>query len=227
MIHSAFPVQLYKRNKKIMTFISLCIDGNIAAGKSTLLAALRQRLGSQKHFWFLHEPVERFCQYKKEFNPLQLAYQHPKVYSCITQLHILREIKEFYSENLSSDGRLYVTDRCPSSTPPFINALYRQNYISEFETLFLRDEAASGSQKFPVKKHLFISCPPKSCFERVHARKREEESTVSLHYLEILDQTYQEYINDLISEKGACCIKVLPFDDPLLVDRACNFLLGD
>ena len=223
MILLTFLAQFFKNKNKTMPCITMCIDGNIAAGKSTLLSALRQRMGAQKKYRFLHEPVDRFCQYK-EFNPLQLAYLNPHVYSSITQLHILQEIKEFYSEKLSSD-RLYVTDRSLGSTVPFINAQYHHNYISEFEKVFLKDRALSWSQKFPVNKHLFISCPPRCCFERVQARKRKEETPLSLYDLEIIDQYYQEYIKDLISEKGLACIKVLPFDDPQLVEQAYSFLL--
>ena len=202
-------------------FIPLVVEGIIACGKSTTLYEISLL---NKQVATLYEPVHRFSQYK-QFNPLRLAYKDPYKYSSITQVHIIREMNEYFSKYMSAtSNQIWVTERCLSSSIPFINAQYSMNYISKFEQTLLTDMALEKANEYTVDKYFFITCPPEISIERIQIRNRREESHMSPPFIYALHTAYHNYMLEIIAEKGRHSVYLASHNSNNLAQLALSFL---
>lgn len=192
----------------------------IGCGKSTFLNQLRPNK-EKRNISIIDEPLEYFCRYKT-FNPLSLSYQNPIRYSAMAQVHIIQELSKNFERHIStcSNGPLYVSERCLTSALPFIKAMDRVNYITDFDREKLIDFCLEASKRYPIQKYFFIDCPRPVCIQRIKDRARSEEKSVSLLYLNSLFDTYQDYLSEIAREKD---VYVAKYDSPNLVDLFWQF----
>jgi deoxyadenosine/deoxycytidine kinase len=201
----------------------LVIEGAIGVGKSTLLKHIKLQV-IDKQFQFLPEPLERFCTFKS-YNPLELCYIQPQKYAYITQEHILETFNSYLLEHTTDKYKTYVSDRCVSSSRPFINSFYNMGYLTDFEREKLVDMADHLSSNFKIEKYIFITGPSAVLYERILARQRLVEQSVSRQFIDVLCHSYDDYMEEILAEKGSDAVKIIAFDSPDLVQRAVKFLL--
>jgi deoxyadenosine/deoxycytidine kinase len=186
------------------------LEGNIASGKSTLISKI-QDLCANVHC--ILEPVEKYCQLEG-YNPLQLAYYEPKVYSFLNQAHILQSQWRYYKKRLNDikstpyikmlesdpDEPVILFDRSFISDIVFVETLRDLGYISAVEKTELRLMINNmlydlfGQQELHrcFERVLYVDCPPEKCIVRLFERKRKEEIYMQnpLRYLETIHNNY-------------------------------------
>jgi deoxyadenosine/deoxycytidine kinase len=205
--------------------IALAIEGTIGCGKTTLLRELKQ-INIKQNLNILEEPLDCFCRYK-QFNPLQLAYNTPKKHSAMTQLHIMQEMYRYFRASITDKHKFYITERSLTSAMPFIQALYRVNYITEFEKEKLCDIAKINADGVVVDKYFFMECSQGNSMQNIKNRRRTEEGSVSSEYIFALHEAYTQYMQEMLAEKGPAKVQMLPHDSPDLLQQLISFIFSE
>ena len=178
----------------------LSIDGNIGAGKTSLLEQVRQLCTHRKDIIFVTEPVEEFMTFQEQFKPFHCQELHPYHESVAVQMHITNVLlKRYFAvfNSLNADIKLMICDRYIHAVPAFIEALRRMGYISDFSHAILLSNAKDNLLRvLPKADFVYYLDPPLSTIEsRIASRGREGEcGFLTRGYLEILKEEYPKCV---------------------------------
>nr|ACO10249.1 Deoxynucleoside kinase [Caligus rogercresseyi] len=205
-----------------MSASTVCVEGNIASGKTTFLKLFEAGLSGCKSgpsVRVVEEPVSAW-QNLHGHNILELMYKDPSrwghlfqsyVALTMTQVHTMR-VKE---EIKLMERSLLTAEKC------FAANLYNSGNMSEAEYRVLKEWYAylNAHHKMKVLPDLivYLQTTPETCLKRVISRSRHEESTIPLDYLRELHELHE-----------ACLIQDSSLKVPVLVVDAenNNFLLS-
>lgn len=190
-----------------MVFI-VTIDGNIGAGKSSLISQLKD------DFICFQEPVE-------EWSLLQNFYENMPKYSAPFQYQVLFSFHKLYSSFKNIQDKV-ILERCPwSSKNIFTNLLFESGHINQNEyNLYCHfyDKVA-----FTTDLYIYLKVDSDVAYRRILNRGRTAESSITLEYLETLNNKYNEALKKLEN------IKIIDANKPLdeikyeVVDLLSNF----
>jgi deoxyadenosine/deoxycytidine kinase len=185
----------------------ICVDGNISAGKSTLIQAFRKRYQAEcNKFQIVMEPVEQFQKWKS-YNPLMFNYtEGNNADIAIAQMHILETLKCAYREAInksSAEQTTLICERSIYSPNIFVETFYNEGVFSQFCCDYLQhqcNQAISelGISKLGADKIFFLDRATSDCVKRVKSRGRKEELNPNyplLKHLSFLNTNYAEYLN--------------------------------
>jgi deoxyadenosine/deoxycytidine kinase len=155
----------------------ICIDGNIGAGKSTVLDELKSR-----GYWVFQEdlPNWNWC--------LDLYYKDPKRWAFTLQMAILNSMTKQYDiiKNLPND--LVFIERSPASGMVFTRNSLLNGDLTFPE--FLLVENFYNRIGLISTKTFKINTPVDECLKRIKSRNRQCEQEISLLYLQQIDDEY-------------------------------------
>ena len=170
--------------------IICCIDGNIGAGKSTILNNL-----GEKGYLVFEEDLNNWG------NLLNLFYEDPKRWMCTFQIKILTSMNSQYQRILDYNYHNYLffpyifVERSPRSSTIFIKTGVDNGYLNAEEQSLIDDVYSKLSWKPDINFYVNTDCD--TCFDRVRSRNRACEKEVSLEYLTTIHEKYtQMYEND-------------------------------
>lgn len=175
----------------------LSIEGNIAAGKSTLLEELKKKYKDNTKVNFLDEPVELWENVKDKYgvSMLQKYYSNPVKYAFAFQmmaytsrLKILRKMEsKLQKETEDGEDRLIITERSIlTDKHVFAQMLYDEGKMEDVEFQIYNDmfvEFSSTQSISSVDMFVMLETTPEISFERVITRGRVGE-VIPLEYLE-------------------------------------------
>ncbi len=179
-------------NKKV-----IAIEGNIGVGKSTFTNILKKNFYNSL---VVSEPVDMWMNMKddKGDNILGLFYKDINrwAYSFQNLAYVTRMIK--ISEAINSEYELIFLDRSLGTDKNvFEKMLYDDKVLSELEHKmyelwcdFYQKNIHSGNECI-----IYLKCDPKTAFERIQKRGREEEKNITLEYLEKLHKYHEMWLN--------------------------------
>ncbi|XP_051897106.1 deoxycytidine kinase-like [Pristis pectinata] len=192
------------------------VEGNIAAGKSTLV----QILGEVSQDWdVVLEPIARWCSVaqtdkeeseelttsqKSGGNLLQMMYDKPERwsytfqnYACLSRARSqLRCVSDklqdsahpvqFFERSLYSDRYVFATN------------LYESHCINETEWIIYQDwhgwiHNRSGN-RIKLDGIIYLRATPEVCMKRLNVRGRQEEQTIPMEYLEKLHTKHEDWL---------------------------------
>jgi deoxyadenosine/deoxycytidine kinase len=170
------------------------IAGTIGVGKSTLTTDLAQAL----NFEAILEEVDG--------NPyLEKFYHDMKGYGTMMQVwllnHRFRQHREFVTRISLGKIRGVVQDRTIWEDTIFARMLNQHpdkiisdidynTYLDLFDNMVLRELV------FP-QLLIYLDVRPEMAFQRIHARGRVMEQTITLDYLRALKENYEAFINEM------------------------------
>jgi deoxyadenosine/deoxycytidine kinase len=158
----------------------ISVDGNIGAGKSTVL----RRLAARHGYVVIPEPVEEWEEMLARF------YLDPRRWALTLQCKILTGMSEVKKKALASGAAVVLVERSPLSARVFLRNLYDTDKIDEAE-LEVYDGLHARLAWEPDTTFL-MSVTPAECHRRLEARGRlSEAGLVPLSYLECLDSLYK------------------------------------
>lgn len=178
-------------NKKV-----IAIEGNIGVGKSTFTNILKENFNNSL---IVSEPVDMWINMKDDSgeNILGLFYKDIKrwAYSFQNLAYVTRMIK--ISEAINSDKELIFLDRSLGTDKNvFEKMLYDDKVLSDLEHKmyelwcnFYQKNIHSGEEYI-----IYLKCDPKTSFERIKKRGREEEKNITLEYLEKLHKYHELWL---------------------------------
>ena len=203
-----------------MIYISL--EGNIGAGKSTLIKALGDSAV------IVDEPVQEWMDLKDSngMSILELFYDDPYRYaytfqhaSMMTRTQKVDEaMNRGYPEVLLSERSL-VTDH-----EIFVKTLHKDGTLTDLEyklycmtlQMFIENRGVYPSA------FIYIDTPPEVCLERIRKRARHGEERITLEYLRKLDDAHKNWLD----EPGAEFLPILQlkYDDPDMAQKIKDFI---
>ena len=172
--------------------INICIEGNIACGKSTLLEAII----NFPDIAILPEPIEKWKNYNGK-NMLELMYQNPKKYMYDFQILGQDTISE--NHNFITDKKIKIMERSIySERYVFIEMAYHDSNLTFDEYQKLHHHFIQKSQNITQLDYMvYLRCDPKICYDRLKKRNRPEEANITLDYLQKVHDYHEEiFINN-------------------------------
>jgi deoxyadenosine/deoxycytidine kinase len=184
--------------------ILISIEGDIGAGKTTLIDKLKQQ---NPEWHFIDEPVGTWQGLKTEdgTNLLELFYKDKERYSYTFQncallsraLNIKKTIDQWKvlcdinpEESLNN---VFVTERCLETDFFVFAQMLRDDGLMNLVEwdLYKMWYSYIKEQSYPLCGIVYVATPPSVCQERIHIRGRKGEEAIPIEYLNNLD-VYQK-----------------------------------
>lgn len=183
------------------TAFLLQVDGNIGAGKTTLIEMLTKEFPDIK---VIPEPVETWRQIKDSDgkNSLDHFYKEPKKLACTFQnLAGATRLMEMCKASRSDKRTYFLSERGPATDRHvFAKNAYETGLMTEIE--FKMYEHIQDSLltllnfKTQVDLHIYIRASPKTCQAHIAKRGRsEEKDKIPLEYLEQLHDCHENWLS--------------------------------
>lgn len=196
----------------------ISIEGNIGAGKSTLIEELKKH---STDWNFIAEPVDIWSSITNVQGKslLSLYYEDPKRWSYSFQscalLSRFQNIQKAVADSAEKNSHVMEDKRdgtLPLRRPVFITERCLDTDYNVFAKL-LRDEGSIDKLEFEIYDRLYqhlrnsmtasltaiihVDTSPEDCMERIKIRNRTGESAISLDYLNSIDQYQSKWTNSL------------------------------
>lgn len=158
----------------------VCIDGNIAAGKTTVLQEIEK-----KGYPVYYEPFQD--------NPwLPLYYQDPKKYALNTQIWFLSErFRQYKNADFSTRKIVFVERSMYTDRFIFVELIRRMGNLNIIELETYKHHFEIYKNPLP-ELSIILDTPPTECKDRMIKRGRGMEEGIPLDYLQKLGQVYNE-----------------------------------
>lgn len=183
------------------------IEGNIGAGKSSIIAKMKEKYAARLDIVFVQEPVdiwENICD-EHGTKMLNLFYQNPKEHAFafqqmayITRISLLRKTIE---EN--PQCKVIICERSlHADRNIFAKMLFDDGIISKvcFQIYnLIYDEFTGG---FPIDRCVYIDADPEVCAERIAKRARSGESGIELAYLAKCKKYHDDWLLSAANDNG-------------------------
>lgn len=170
----------------------ISISGAVAAGKTTLLEKLMERLGNRA---IAHEERPQNNPFIREY------YADSKRWSFHSQITFLAL---YFDDDrwLNAAGEFYFFDRCLIEN--LVLARYRLNEgdltQNEYDVI---KKMAEGINRLmpPVDKYIYLRCSVPLLVQRLRERGREYEGSLGEEYARKLNELYEQWLETLPSER--------------------------
>ncbi|KAK9812880.1 hypothetical protein WJX72_005140 [[Myrmecia] bisecta] len=180
--------------------VTVAVEGNISAGKSSFLKMLNDaRLNMQEEIEVVPEPVSKWQSAGEQgFNVLEAFYNEPERYAYTFQNYVFvtRMMQERETRQCKQDIRL-LERSVFSDRMVFVRAVHEANWMTDME-LNIYDswfEPIIASQPSLVPDgFIYLRADPDTCLRRMHLRSRSEEASVSMEYLEGLHEKHESWM---------------------------------
>ncbi|XP_028297206.1 thymidine kinase 2, mitochondrial-like [Gouania willdenowi] len=199
-------VRTGRQNKTVV-----CVEGNIASGKTTCLEYFRQSTDIE----VLTEPVSKWRNVRGE-NPLALMYQDPQRWGLTLQTYIQLTMLDRHLSAPEAPVRM-LERSIYSARHIFVENLYRSGQMPHVDYVVLSEwfNWIISNICIPVDLIVYLQTSPHTCYQRLKKRSREEERVIPLEYLESIHCLYEDW---LIKRSGClppAPVLVIPADHDL------------
>jgi deoxyadenosine/deoxycytidine kinase len=188
--------------------IILSCDGNIGAGKSTILEKLQTLLSSKDNLHmrilFMKEPVDEWQTIIDPVsgeNILQKFYMDPRKYAFSFQIMAyatrMNMLKRLISENQKEGERLVIIcERClETDKHVFAKMLHDDGCIDEIHYQIYNH--VSLDNPFEVDGIIYLESDPQICMRRINNRARSGESEIGIDYLIKCHNYHESWFTDM------------------------------
>lgn len=189
----------------------ISIEGNIGAGKTTIIEKLQQNLAHDQTILFLREPVEIWESIRDSNNEniLQKFYGDSSKYAFTFQVMAyatrLSMLRELIRNN--PQCKMIICERSLDADKHiFAKMLYEDGTMEEIQYKIYQMFYKEYAEDFSVDGIIYIDAEPETCYQRVSKRSREGESSISLEYLTKCHQYHRSWLTT------ASTIEVLTID---------------
>jgi deoxyguanosine kinase len=165
-----------------MLFKSICIEGNIGAGKTTLVKKLAKHLNAPSFFEEFNE------------NPwLPLFYQNPEDTALALELSFLTDrCKQLITIQKEHAFHTLVSDYCLDKCLLFAEANLPANDFETYKKLYHRISATIKKPDLVIVLH----APVEALKQNIKSRGRSYEQEIKNAYLEKLNQSYLQFFSE-------------------------------
>lgn len=207
----------------------ISIEGNIGSGKSTLLKILKQDLAHLKTFTFIQEPIDTWLKTtdSQGENILSKFYADQEKYGFAFQIMAFTTKLQLIKENLNQD--YIITERSVNTDKEvFVKMLYEDKKIDDimykiYSNLF--DTFVEDKTK--INKIIYVKTNPNICYQRINKRKREEEKSIPLEYLQKCDEYHNIWLENNDNNNVLILDGNIEFEnDKNIISHLCNIIIN-
>ncbi|ARE67703.1 SWPV1-175 [Shearwaterpox virus] len=177
-------------NKKIIS-----LEGNISAGKSSLLSLL-----SLNRWKTVHEPVDEWRGVISGRNILKKLYEDPKRWSFTFQTQAFFSRVRMYTDAIQyQDHNTIIFERSVFSDKYiFARALLEFGYMDDIEWNIYNKTSdwINNHMNISLDGIIYLRTSPVICEERLKRRNRTEENNISINYLNVLHKNHEKWLLD-------------------------------
>lgn len=176
--------------------IIISIEGNIGAGKSTLIKQIQDHF--EKNIVFIQEPIDEWntIQTKENKTILECFYENQEKYAFSFQMmaYISRiaTLQKAIEEN--PDSILIVERSVYTDKFVFAKMLYDDKQINEIEYQIYLKWYDFFLRKLPSIYTIYLRTNPVICLDRIKKRNREGEENINIAYLENCHKYHEDWI---------------------------------
>ncbi|XP_072373914.1 thymidine kinase 2, mitochondrial isoform X2 [Scyliorhinus torazame] len=193
-----------KEGKKLV----ICVEGNIASGKTTCLEYFAKYCNIETST----EPVSEWRNIWGH-NLLALMYENPsrwaitlQTYVQLTMLqqHMRPQVEpiRMIERSIHSAKYVFVENHYRSSTMPAVDYAVLTEWFNWIVT----------NNDIPIDLIVYLQTSPETCYQRLKTRCRNEEKVIPLEYLDTLHQLYEDWLIKQTSFKVPAPVLVIPAD---------------
>lgn len=187
--------QIGKKNlyEKMLTVV---VEGNIGAGKTTFLDQFRHLYGSKIKIY--KEPVELWRNVRGH-NLLNKFYEDPKKWSLSFQTYVQLTMAQIHEESaIKEEGSVIkMMERSLfSARYCFVENLFKLGYLTDVEYNILDEWFISLQKEIKIDFIIYLKTSPENCYQRIKSRGRPEESSITLDYLKSLHSLHEDWLGD-------------------------------
>jgi len=203
--HPPSPIFDINDNKHIRL---VSLEGNIGAGKSTLMQTLQEIYQEDKRFIFIVEPVDQWemIKDKKGKNMIKKYYENPTKYAFAFQIMAFQSRLQLLKETIASacpEVTTIVMERSlDADYHIFAKMLFEEGLMEDVEFQIYCNMALDILKKYSVDGIIWLDTDYEECFKRVEKRSRHGENKISLCYL---NKCHQYHIEWLGADTGFVC----------------------
>lgn len=171
---------------------TICIEGNLASGKTTLLQELK-KMGDFNIQTF-REPLEKWTDVHGE-NLLDMLYTQPEKHAATFQSYAMLTMAQIH--NTPSTNFLKIMERSIySSRFVFLETQKERGNINNTDHLILHNwfEFAIHQSKIITDAIIYLRTDPQTAFKRLQKRNRAEEANVNLEYITQIHSKYEDWL---------------------------------
>ena len=179
--------------EKIKTKIIYALEGNIGAGKTTIMKIIGQYFTSVE---FVEEPVSQW-QNLGGMNLLEAFYSDPKRWGFSFEFYsMLSKIKALLNA-ANSDKPVIVIERSILSNKVFMDLSHELGKLEEIEYSMLMNTYHFYLQHvYPqLSGIIYLDTPVDECIKRITKRNRGEECTIERSYLQCIKEKMDQLCN--------------------------------
>ncbi|XP_040838528.1 thymidine kinase 2, mitochondrial isoform X3 [Ochotona curzoniae] len=168
----------------------ICVEGNIASGKTTCLEFFSNTTDVE----VLMEPVSKWRNVRGH-NPLSLMYRDAWRWGLTLQTYVQLTMLEQHMRPQTSPVRL-MERSIHSARYVFVENLYRSGKMPEVDYVVLSEWFNWIGRNLDVHVDLivYLRTTPENCYQRLKKRCREEEKVIPLEYLHAIHHLYEEWL---------------------------------
>lgn len=178
------------RTTRVLVFI-----GNIGAGKSTCMTALKESFSGSMAFY--QEPVDEWL------GSLNMFYSDPERYTFMFQMHTLLSRLNILKRAFASKTPLIGVERCLATDKHiFADPLYKAGKMNDEEYNIYCQWHQHCMLSMPDAEDMFyiyLQATPEVCFERIQHRNRKGETQITIDYLETCTQVHKDMMDRIPS----------------------------
>lgn len=179
------------------------IEGNIGAGKSTIIKIIQDHIVENKFVNFLQEPVDEWLNLKNSDgeNILDLFYKNKKRWSYSFQMNAFIS-KQKLIEKCLKTNKLVETNISERSVftdkECFAKQLKEDNYIDELEWELYNNwyDWLINKSNLNTSGIIYLKCSPETSYNRIKKRARKEENLIPYEYLNNIHKKHEDWLNN-------------------------------
>lgn len=156
-----------------------CVDGNVGAGKSTVMEYMHKTHGIPVDL----EPVSKWQPYLED-----MYYRNKGSFEFQVRVWMDRCWIQSYTHTtpmLMERSPLFQRD-------VFVPINYKNGRISEREYTNLLEMYNKSMSTWSPKGYIYIRSDPEKCYTRIHERSRTSEEAIPLEYIKMLHEYHEE-----------------------------------
>jgi len=166
--------------------MKLAIEGNIGAGKSTIMKKFHTR---NADYPVKLEPIEDWT---KEENLLQKLYESPKEYAFIFELNCLIH----FAEGLRTTSSRIQERSIHAVAHVFSKINLELDHITAKQYKIIMEVYEELRQTECIDAMVYLKVDPSTAYARMKNRNRREEAKISIDYIRRIDELYESMIRN-------------------------------
>lgn len=177
------------------------IEGNIGAGKSTLIDILKQKLYNDDSIIFVSEPLDMWQTIQDEngVNMLTKFYEDQDKYAFSFQVMAFatRLLKMKNEMKRKPNAKIIICERSlEADYNIFAKMLHDDGKIETINYNVYLQFYELYKDEFPTKGLIYINASPETCQTRINTRNRSGEESIPIEYLQKCHEYHEKWISN-------------------------------